>query len=189
MDRHITMLFISILLVFALAACNPGTTAPLTVPENLVFTGANHRTDGPTRITFSDRELIFYPMAPNPELDSQEFMMVDIMGDRSIEYILRNDRLEEARFSLPDGSLVRFDLVGLQENGLAPIIYHCTAHSSALYQMDWLPGKLSDSITNFTAVFADWSVKESGTLHLSREKTSVPYESILETVCCGVGLI
>ena len=185
MFRHITMLVTSILLVFGMTACTSSPTEVLSVPDNLNFEGGEQSIEGPTRITWPDREIIFYTLTA----ESQEFMMVDLMGDRAIEYILRNGRLEEARFSLPDGSLVRFDLVGLHDSDLAPVVHHCTAHSSAIYQLEWLPKNLAHSIGEFNARFSNWNTEDAGTLYLSKGTTAVPYERILEKVCSGVGML
>ncbi len=189
MFRNITMLIIAILLVLGLSACRSGSTATFHAPQNLHFQTAQNSSGGPTRITWSDRELVFYPFSADSATGEQNFMMVDIMGDRSIEYILRNDRLEEARFSLPDGSLVRFDLVGMLETGSEPIVYHCTPHSQALYQMSALPEDLARSIAGFNTRFAQWNNQVSGTLYCSEGSGLVPFERILKSVCCGVELL
>lgn len=188
MFRHITMLIIALLLVFVFSACRPDSPPTFHAPENVNFEQAGQTTKGPTRITWSDRELVFYPLKGSNS-KSQEFMMVDLMGDRSIEYILRNNRLEEARFSLTDGSLVRFDLVGFQESGTQPLVYHCTPYSNAFYELDALPEKLADSITGYNSIFANWKNQKSGIIHRSDSTALVPYEKILESVCCGAEML
>lgn len=184
MFRHITMLVTSILLVFGLNACTSTPNSVLSVPSNLIYAGGDQSTEGPTRITWPDREITFYPLA----VESSEFMMVDLMGDQAIEYILRNGRLEEARFSLPDGSLVRFDLVGMHA-GLNPVVHHCTPHSSATYHLPWLPEKLAHNIADFNARFTSWNTENSGVLYLKAGAGAVPYEEILEEVCCAVEML
>lgn len=189
MSRHITVFIISILLIQCLTGCRSNSDPTFAAPENLKFEFAGFATSGPTRITWADRELSFYSISPSSESVGTEFMMVDLMGDHSIEYILRNSRLEETRFSLPDGSLVRFDLVGFQETGLDPIIYHCTPYSNALYQLDSLPEKLARNIAGFNSRFVHWENTEPGALHRAAGPQAVPFERILETVCCGVDML
>jgi len=188
MFRHIIMPVIAILLVSGFSGCRSNSAATFHAPEDLNFNEASHVVEGPTRITWPDRQLTFYPLS-STESGGKEFMMVDLMGDRSIEYILRNDRLEEARFSLQDGSLVRFDLVGLQENGSEVIVYHCTPHSNAFYEMSSLPENLANRIAGFNSRFARWNNRNSGTLHCGDDRERVPFERIIKSVCCGAEMI
>jgi len=185
MFRHITMLIIAILLLLFSSACQPDSGSIFHAPENLKFQQVGRFIEGPTRITWPDRELIFYSLEPN----AQEFMLVDFIGDRSIEYILRNGRLEETRFSLPDGSLVRFDMVGFQDSGSEVIVYHTTPSSNAFYEMSSLPKNLADSIDGFNSRFAHWSNRNSGILHKGEDGEGVPYEKILKSVCCGTEML
>ncbi len=188
MCHHITFI-ISILLVISLAACQSDFKTTLPTFQNCVFEESDQPMGERTQMTWSDRELTIYPLSHPSETGLEEFMLVDHMGERTMEYILRNGRLAEARFSLPDGSLVRFDLAGLPRKSKEPIVYHCTAHSNALYEMSYLPPKLASQITEFQAGFWDWNPQETGKLHVGHGGCNIPSASILKSMCSAGGAL
>jgi len=188
MFRQYTMHLTILLFPLYLSACQSGSETIFHTPEKVHFNQATQRDTGPTRVTWTDRELAFYPLPPEGA-DPAGFMVVDTMKDRSIEYILRGNQLVETRFSLPDGSLVRFDLSGLNEGNSAILVFHCTAHSNAFYEQGSIPDNLARSISDYYSRFSKWNNSQSGILHGDQNSDIVLVKQILKSICCGVELL
>ncbi len=188
MFRQYTMHLTILLFTSYLSACQYGSDPIFHTPEKVQFNQAPQPDKGLTRVTWTDRELAFYPLPPEGA-DPSGFMVVDTMKDRSIEYILRGNQLVETRFSLPDGSLVRFDLSGLNEGNSAILVFHCTAHSNAFYEQGSIPDNLARSISDYYSRFSKWNNSQSGILHGDQNSDIVLVKQILKSICCGVELL